>query len=402
MSSPVAVPSSAHRPVRVERIIARLNIGGPAIHTILLTRHLRDMGFETELVTGVEGPGEGNMLDLAAANNVEPVIYPALGRELSPLKDMAVVWALCRRFRRLRPDVVHTHTAKAGAVGRMAAWLARVPVRVHTFHGHVFSGYFSPAKTRVFVLMERLLARMSTRIIVLGERQKADILSLGIGREQQFVCMPLGLDLSRFLKAEEHRGELRAELGISPETPVVGIVARLVPIKAHEDFLEAAKIVRTSIPEAVFLVVGDGPERARLESLASGMGLDGCVRFLGFRSGLPQVYAGLDVSVLCSHNEGMPVALIESLASGTPAVATDVGETRGIIQDGVSGFIVPVAVPQALAEGIVRVLRSPDAREMGLKGREHVYPRFSIERLTQDMAALYGSLLEETGGLKRK
>ncbi len=193
--------------LRVERVIARLNIGGPAIYTILLTSRLRERGIDTELITGVEAPHEGNMLALAEANGVKPHIIPALGRELSPVRDPAVVFKLYRRFRQTRPHIVDTHTAKAGAVGRTAAWLARVPIRIHTFHGHVFHGYFSPAKTRLFVRLETDLARISTRIVVLGQRQRDEILGLGIGRPEQFEVIPLGLDLTRFYSAEAHAGE---------------------------------------------------------------------------------------------------------------------------------------------------------------------------------------------------
>jgi glycosyltransferase involved in cell wall biosynthesis len=389
---------SPSRPIRIERVITRLNIGGPARHTILLTRYLRDMGFLTELVAGRESPGEGNMLPLAAANGVEPVIIPALGRELSPLRDPAVLLTLYSRFRRLRPDVVCTHMSKAGAVGRVAAWLARVPVRVHTFHGHVFSGYFSPAKTRFFVELEKRLARISTRIIVLGERQQREITALGVGRPEQFVQVPLGLDLSAFLAAEKHSGELRKELAIPQDAPLAAIVARLVPIKNHAVFLRAAKLVCGSLPAARFLIVGDGPERRGLEALTEQLGLKGRVIFLGFRDDLPRIYADCDATVLSSDNEGMPVALIESLAAATPAVATDVGETREVIRDGESGFVVPPSDPEALAAALLELLRSPErAKQMGLAGRRHVYPRFSIERLAADTAGLFRSLLQEKG-----
>lgn len=389
---------SPSRPIRIERVIARLNIGGPARHTILLTRYHRDMGFLTELVAGRESPGEGNMLPLAAANGVEPVIIPALGRELSPLRDPAVLLTLYSRFRRLRPDVVCTHMSKAGAVGRVAAWLARVPVRVHTFHGHVFSGHFSPAKTRFFVELEKRLARISTRIIVLGERQQREITALGVGRPEQFVQVPLGLDLSAFLAAEKHSGELRKELAIPQDAPLAAIVARLVPIKNHAVFLRAAKLVCGSLPAARFLIVGDGPERRGLEALTEQLGLKGRVIFLGFRDDLPRIYADCDATVLSSDNEGMPVALIESLAAATPAVATDVGETREVIRDGESGFVVPPSDPEALAAALLELLRSPErAKQMGLAGRRHVYPRFSIERLAADTAGLFRSLLQEKG-----
>ena len=389
---------SPSRPIRIERVITRLNIGGPARHTILLTRYHRDMGFLTELVAGRESPGEGNMLPLAAANGVEPVIIPALGRELSPLRDPAVLLTLYSRFRRLRPDVVCTHMSKAGAVGRVAAWLARVPVRVHTFHGHVFSGHFSPAKTRFFVELEKRLARISTRIIVLGERQQREITALGVGRPEQFVQVPLGLDLSAFLEAEKHSGELRKELAIPQDAPLAAIVARLVPIKNHAVFLRAAKLVCGSLPAARFLIVGDGPERRGLEALTEQLGLKGRVIFLGFRDDLPRIYADCDATVLSSDNEGMPVALIESLAAATPAVATDVGETREVIRDGESGFVVPPSDPEALAAALLELLRSPErAKQMGLAGRRHVYPRFSIERLAADTAGLFRSLLQEKG-----
>lgn len=381
--------------LRVERVIARLNIGGPAIYTILLTSRLRERGIDTELITGVEAPHEGNMLALAEANGVKPHIIPALGRELSPVRDPAVVFKLYRRFRQTRPHIVDTHTAKAGAVGRTAAWLARVPIRIHTFHGHVFHGYFSPAKTRLFVRLETDLARISTRIVVLGQRQRDEILGLGIGRPEQFEVIPLGLDLTRFYSAEAHAGELRSELGLGPGARVVSIVARLVPIKAHDVFLDAAARIHGQMPETVFAVAGDGPERERLEARTKEMGLDSCVRFLGFREDLPRLYAGSDATVLCSDNEGMPVALIESLASATPAVATDAGETREIIRDGVTGFVVPPGNPEALAGAVVRLLKSGEREAMGLAGREHVRERFSIERLCADIEALYRRLAAE-------
>ena len=178
--------------LRVERVNARLNIGGPAIYTILLTSRLRERGIDTELITGVEAPHEGNMLALAEANGVKPHIIPALGRELSPVRDPAVVFKLYRRFRQTRPHIVDTHTAKAGAVGRTAAWLARVPIRIHTFHGHVFHGYFSPAKTRLFVRLETDLPRISKRIVLLGQRQRDAIIGLGLGHPEPLEVIPLG------------------------------------------------------------------------------------------------------------------------------------------------------------------------------------------------------------------
>lgn len=384
--------------IRVERLIARLNVGGPAIHTILLTRRLRELGYSTELVTGVEGPDEGNMLDLAREQGVTPLVYPALGRELNPKGDLRMVLELYRRFRRTRPHIVHTHTAKAGAVGRLAAWLARVPIRIHTFHGHVFHGYFSPAKTRFFTELEKRLARVTTRIIVLGPSQQADIHGLGIGTPEQFVQIPLGLDLARFTGYPREASTLRQELGLGADTPVVSIVARLVPIKNHPLFFEAARLVLERQPSARFVLAGDGPDREALESLCREMGLENSMVFLGFRSDLPNIYAGSDVSVLTSKNEGMPVAIIESLSTGTPVVATQVGETASIVEQGISGYIVPPGDAHALADRICTVLEQPEGWRLKLQRNRNAFAgKYSIDRLVSDMDALYRNLLQQAG-----
>lgn len=384
--------------IRIERLIARLNVGGPAIHTILLTRRLRDLGYSTELVTGIEGPNEGNMLDLAREQGVTPLVYPALGRELNPKGDFRMVMELYRRFRQTRPHIVHTHTAKAGAVGRLAAWMARVPIRIHTFHGHVFHGYFSAAKTRFFTELEKRLARITSRIIVLGPSQQADIQGLGIGKPGQFVQIPLGLDLARFTECNREESSLRHELGLGADTPVVSIVARLVPIKNHTLFFQAARLVLERHPAVRFVLAGDGPDREVLEAQSREMGLEKSVVFLGFRSDLPNIYAGSDVSVLTSKNEGMPVAIIESLSTGTPVVATGVGETSSIVEQGVSGYIVPPGDTAALADRICAVLEQPDDWRLKLqRTREAFAGNYSIDRLVSDIDSLYRTLLVEAG-----
>lgn len=390
--------SAAGDPIKVMRIIARLNVGGPAIHTILLTDRMKREGFATTLVAGVTGPDEGDMLDLAARNGVEPVIMPTLGRELSPANDVRTIFQLYRLMRRERPDVVHTHTAKAGTVGRIAARLARVPVVVHTFHGHVLSGYFSPLKTRFFIQIERLLARATDRILVLGEPQLRDIRGFGIGRAEQFQCVPLGLELREFLDAARLRGQLRRELGIAAETPLVGIVARLVPIKGHGLFLKAAKEVAAVRPDARFLIIGDGELRKHLEGEARSLGIADRVLFTGFRSDLPAIYADLDVVALSSFNEGLPVTIIEALAAGRPVVATDVGAVRDLIVPGETGWLVPAGQHESLARGILRLLEYPEhALRLGEAGRGHVYPRLSIDRLVGDLATLYRERLDAKG-----
>jgi glycosyltransferase involved in cell wall biosynthesis len=305
---------------------------------------------------------------------------------------MATVYRLYRQMRAFRPHVVHTHLAKAGAVGRLAARLARVPVVVHTFHGHVFHGYFSPRKTRMILEIERRLARWTDRIVVLGEAQEREILEYGVGRPDQMARIPLGLELEPFLNTAALRGRLRKELGVAAGTPLVGIVARLVPIKAHDLFLAVAARVHQRVPTARFVIVGDGELRESLERQAARAKLP--VDFLGMRGDLPAIYADLDVVVLCSRNEGLPVTIIEGLAAARPVAATDVGAVRDLVIPGETGWLTPSGDVDALAESVLAALREPSrAAACGRAGRARVYPALSIERLERDLTALYEETL---------
>ncbi|MBI4635711.1 MAG: glycosyltransferase family 4 protein [Candidatus Rokubacteria bacterium] len=399
MSSRLAAHAGARRPpgrIKVIRIIARLNIGGPAIHAILLTSRLDRERYETLLVKGSEGRDEGDMGDLAREHDVTPVWIPELGREIRWWDDVVAFWKIYAIVRRERPSIVHTHTAKAGLVGRLAAWLAGVPVVLHTFHGHVFHGYFSPAKTRLFLGIERWLARRTRRVLAVSEAVRRELLTLGIGSAERLAVMPLGLALEPFLCCEPLRGQLRGELGIGATVPLVGIVARLVPVKAHEVFLEAAATVARRLPQARFVVVGDGERRSELESLADRLGLGERARFLGWRRDLDRIYADLDLVALSSRNEGSPVSLIEAMAAARAVVATRVGGVPDLVEDGVTGRLVPPGDPAALAGTMLTLLADPERRrDMGLAGRKRVYPAFSVERLVGDMDRLYTDLLAE-------
>jgi len=383
------VPPNA--PIKILRAITRLNIGGPAIHAILLSRALNDGAlFQSTLVTGTTAPHEGDMLDLAHARSVEPLVLPALGREISPMDDLVSLARMVKLVRRLQPDIVHTHMAKAGTVGRLAARICGVPLVVHTYHGHVFHSYFSPAKTRVFLTIERALGLATNRIIVVGDGQRDEIASYGVAPLRKLTTIRLGLELDQFLEAESHRGELRRELGIDPQAPLVGIVGRLVPIKAPELFLQAAVSIREALPSAEFLVVGDGERRQELESLVNQLGLSQSVRFLGWRRDLVRVYADLDVVALSSLNEGSPVVLIEALAAARPVVATAVGGVPEVVIHGQTGLTVPVSDVSALSESILTLLRDRSlADRLGQAGRQHVYPRYDSSRLVDDVRQLY-------------
>jgi glycosyltransferase involved in cell wall biosynthesis len=327
-------------------------------------------------------------------------VVPTLGREISPADDVVSLARMVQLLRRTRPDVVHTHMAKAGTIGRLAAMVCRVPLIVHTYHGHVFHSYFSPRKTRVFVQIERALARGTSKIIVVGDRQRDEIASFGVAPRDKLVPIRLGLELQPFLRAEDRRGELRAELGIDAHVPLIGVVARLVPIKAHAMFLQASAIVRQREPMAMFLVVGDGERRAELEALVARLQLTDAVRFLGWRNDMPRVYADLDVVALSSLNEGSPVSLIEALAAARPVVATAVGGVPEVVLDGQTGLTVPPSDPRAMAQAIVRLLEDRRmADELANAGRRHVYPRYDSSRLVDDMRVLY---LRELGARGRQ
>jgi glycosyltransferase involved in cell wall biosynthesis len=379
-------------------VIARLNIGGPALHATLLTERLAPERYDSLLVTGTEAPDEGNYLALQRKPLARLVVVPTLGREIRGLSELSALRALARVIREFRPHVVHSHTAKAGTLARVAAWLGRVPVIVHTYHGHVFHGYFSPRQTRLFLAIERALARRTDCLLAVSETVRRELLGFGIGSPERMRVMPLGLDLDRFARSDAMRGLVRAELGLAPETPTVGIVARLVPIKAHEVFLEAAARLARRLPRVAFVVVGDGERRAELETAACRLELQGRVHFLGWRQDLDRIYADLDVVALTSRNEGSPVSLIEAMAAGRPVVATRVGGVPDLVEDGLTGTLVGPGDAGALAEAVAALLADPDqARAMGEAGRKRVLPAFGAERLMADVDRLYTELLRRKG-----
>lgn len=384
-------------PVRVLRVITRLNVGGPAINASLLTTRLEALGFETLLVAGREGPAEGSILVLGRlAQDPRPRIIASLGRSVSPAHDLRALVEVARIARAFRPDIVHTHLSKAGFVGRLAGRLAGSRILVHTFHGSVFQGYFAPPVARAYLWVERALGRVTTAIVAVTERQRRELIALGIAPAHKVVEIPLGLDLDPFLRAPE-RHAARSVLGLPDEAPVVAFVGRLVPIKDVPTFLHAVAVLRRRLPDLIALVVGDGELRAQLRVLATELGLDTSCRFLGWRSDIEVVYAAADVVALSSRNEGSPVSLIEALASARPVVATAVGGVPDIVRDRENGLLVPPADPAALAAALEELLGEPARRERyGEVGREMARARFDASRLVADTERLYRTLLGQS------
>lgn len=378
---------------KVVHVIARLNIGGPAIYAIILSSGLDKKRFSTTLICGAEGEKEGSMRDEAEKKGINLIFISELGRELHPIKDIVTFLKLFWIIKKIKPDILHTHTAKAGTIGRLAAWLAGAGVIIHTFHGHVLHSYFSPAKTKLFILIEKLFARITNRIIVLTESQKREILEFGIGRPERFSVIPLGLNLDKFYDLEEKKGILRKELGLSLDTPLIGIVARLAQIKDHKTFFLSARLLLKKIAGVRFIVVGDGPLRSELEELTRELGIKEKVFFLGFREDLDVIYADLSLLVLSSQNEGLPTAIIEAQASCLPVVSTNVGGVSELIKDGETGYLVPAKNPEMLAEAMEKVLKDQNlAKKMGEAGKENS-KKYGAERLIRDIEALYESLL---------
>ena len=377
---------------RVLRIFSRLNIGGPSLHVIHLSSGLGDYGFETRLVVGTTEPHEGDLLDLAKERGVNLRVFPELGRAIRPLNDLRALFGLYQFIRRERPAIVHTHTAKAGALGRVAALMARVPVVVHTYHGHVLSGYFHPLTSLFFRGVERALAHGTDTLLTVSDSVKGDLGRLGVAPESRIRVLPLGLDLQPLTRLLP-RGTLRKEANWGDDTRIVGIVGRLVPIKDLDTFIDAAAILASTRDDVRFAVVGDGEERARLEARAASVP-GHRIHFFGWRKDTAAVFGDLDLVVNTSLNEGTPVALIEALAAGRPVVATAVGGTPDLLEGGRSGVLVPARSPVETARAVHAILNSPSASPRTAAERQAmVLERYSVARLLHDMAALYRELL---------
>lgn len=384
------------RPRRIVRVIARLNVGGPAHHVTILSDRLRAHGYETLLVAGRVGAHEGSLAHLAHDRDVALVEIPDLGPEVRPLADLRALIALTRLLWREQPDLLHTHTAKAGALGRLAALLARPrarPIVVHTYHGHVLSRYFGvPART-AFRVIEWTLARFTDRLVGVSQATVDDLVALRVARRERFSVVPVGLELDAFLAVDgEPEGTLRDDLG-GGDDPLFVYVGRLAPIKRVDLLIQAMSRLKAQDVSVRLAVVGDGESRTEIEGLIRTLGVEDRVAVLGFRDRVEEVYAAADAAVLCSDDEGTPVSLIEAAAAGRPCVATDVGGVSDVVTPS-TGILVPPNDPEALAHAMRRLAEAPELRhEMGIAGRAHVSTRFTADRLVEDISRLYDTLL---------
>jgi glycosyltransferase involved in cell wall biosynthesis len=405
---------------KVLRIIARLNVGGPAKHVVWLTAGLQQFGFDTLLITGKVPEGEEDMGYFATEMGVEPNYIHEMSREIS-LKDFITIWKLFRLFQRERPAIIHTHTAKAGTVGRIAGFLYRwiTPTVllgrprdcrfVHTYHGHIFHSYYGPLKTRLFIFVEKLLARMVTdRLLVVSNQQQEEICShFRVGKASQFRVVPLGLDLKVFDNGYSRRYLFRRELGLKDDVVLVGIVGRLTEIKNHELFLRSVarfkQISGDGEPAARFVVIGDGALRQRLEGLTDTLGLKDNVIFVGNRKDPQNFYPALDLVALTSRNEGTPLTLIEAMANTRAVVATSVGGVVDLLgeplpstlnyRECTRGISVQPDDEDAFAEALARLINDVELRNrLGQNGRDFVKVNYAKDRLIDDIKGLYNEL----------
>ena len=373
------------RPIRILRIIARMNVGGPAWQVSVLTRGLDEHRFESRLVVGDVGEGEADFIALRDPD-LPALKIPALGRSVRFGDDLRAFVAIRRAIRDYRPDIVHTHTAKAGVLGRLAAATCRVPVRVHTFHGHVLHGYFNRWVTRLVRIVEGLLARRTTALVAVGERVRDELLGAGIGRSDQYVVIPPGVAL----EARPDRVSARNGLGLPLNRPLVLFVGRLTAVKRPDRLIEAMALVLDTRPDAVLAIAGEGELLEETRSRAEPLGES--VRFLGWQRDIAGLYAAADCMVLTSDNEGMPVTLIEAAMAGVPSVTTDVGSAREVVLDGVTGLVVaPDAA--AVADGLVRLLDNDLRHRMGAAARARAEAEFDTRRLITDHESLYERLV---------
>ena len=372
-----------------------MNLGGPAYHVSLLSGRMDPARFETLLVSGRVPRGEQSSADLAERYGARHVNVAHLGPELRPLDDLRALREVVRIARAFRPHIVHTHTAKAGLIGRLAAeFCAPRPIVLHTYHGHVLEGYFSRPVAELYRTIERVMALRSDLLIGVSTATVDDLVRLGVANRSTFEVVPLGLDLDAFLELPlEPRRTFRDQLGIAPDVVLATFVGRLAPIKRVDILLHALAIARRRGAQVALAVVGDGELRKELERTATELGCAEAVYFVGYRRDLVDIVAATDVGVLTSDNEGTPVSLIEAGAGGRALVATRVGGVSDVVVPG-TGLLVSPGDPDAFADALIAVAASaPERRAMGAAARTHVGAHYRSEVLLKRMTAVYERLL---------
>ncbi|WP_319409905.1 glycosyltransferase [uncultured Desulfosarcina sp.] len=394
-----------------------MNIGGPAIHVKNLSEGLDRDRYVHKLVTGSISSNEGDMSYILNFSDEQIIVIPSLQRELSVKKDLVALLNIFLLIRQFKPDIIHSHTSKAGAISRIAAislnFFSRKKILiVHTFHGNVLEGYFSTIKSFVFLMIERFLAKFSDRIIAISESQRQDLNKVyQIGTPEKIEVIKLGFDLNRFVQCDESKGLFRKKHDLNEKTILIGIVGRLVPIKNHKMFLDAGKqlIGNNHDRNLRFVLIGDGEDRQYLERYTHDIGLTNYVIFCGWESDMPMVYADIDILALTSLNEGTPVSIVEAMAASVPVISTDVGGIKDLLGEEIPnrienqgfkicerGVLCPKDDPESFTDALYDMLTSEAWKDEGRldRARDYVLIHYSMERLLSDVESLYEKLME--------
>jgi len=385
-----------HKSIRVLHIITRLIKGGAQENTLLTVINLDKVRYQTVLVSGPSIGSEGEIETKARRLGADLTIIPELVREISPVVDLKALWKLYRFIKKGKYDIVHTHSSKAGVVGRLASRLAGVPVIIHSPHSHIFYGYYGSFMSLVFVWTEKILALFTDRIFTLTSIGKREHTQYGVGPPSKFTVVYSGVPLTPFLNVNLDRNQKRREFGLNEHDMLCIFVARLAPIKGYQYLISAIPQVLKAVPTARFVLVGDGELREALEQQALDLGVTNNIIFTGLRDDVPELLAMSDLFVLSSINEGMGRVLVEAMAVGLPAVATRVGGVPDVVVDGGTGLLIPPRDPDALAEATIALLKDEDMRRrMGEAGRDRVDPDFSLEEMVRKIESVYEELITE-------
>lgn len=407
---------SNYQKIRVLRIVSRFNIGGPSIHVKNLTEGLENNRYITKLVTGSISPNEGDMSYIAKFNNHVRIVVPELQREIDPYKDLLAFLKTLKIMHKFQPDIVHSHTSKAGTISRASAIVCNIfrkqkIVTVHTFHGNVLDGYFSRSKSLIILIIERVLAKFTNQIIAISKTQKWELSnSYKIAKPDKIGTIKLGFDLVPFLYCSNQKVFLRKKFGLSDDSLLIGIVGRMAPIKNHKMFLDAGKLLidQAKNKNIKFILVGDGEERPVLEKYAYDIGIGQHVIFYGWERNIPMIYADIDILALTSLNEGTPVSVIEAMAASVPVVTTGVGGIKdllGTFENGQPekaafkicerGILCPKDDPLTFSEALRYMIESGYLLEKQRFSRasDYVVENYSVKRLVSDMENLYEKLL---------
>lgn len=380
--------------IKICRIQSRICIGGPVQQTFALSRLMDRSRYETVLIGGRAERGEEDLVGAARGLGIRTIPLCELRRSVRPIDDSLALRKLTRILRRERPDIVHTHTAKAGALGRIAARACGVPVIVHTYHGNVLNGYFSRPVNALFRAAERMLAGRTDRLIALSDGQKRELCEQHrIASPDKISVIPPGLDLEKYLRLTDWKGSLRKELEVDRGAPLVGWVGRMVAVKDPMLFLDVCARIHRVRSDAHFVLVGDGPYRRRIEVRAQVLRIQDRVHLIGYRRRMETVYADLDLLVGTSINEGTPIAMIEAMVAGLPVVTVAVGGIGEILHDYSLAWVTHERSASAVCALILQALESPQPRMDG----GAVVARFGADRLVRDTTNLYEALLAEKG-----